>query len=169
MAMISFRPSPFRGRVLHGGRWDGCGHRLRGDPGTVAAVMASFASHRSGTALPHLRAGTGASRPRCEPRAAVRAGPSSPLPLRSPRTRTPPACGSSGPHPCGCQSLPRRRFPGQPDAAQAQPGRTGFSAITFIGFPGRPEWADPGQRWSPYAAAPGKARARYRTARCRLH
>jgi len=117
-------------------------------------IIAPSASHRSGTAPLHLRAGTGASRPRCEPRAAVRAGPSSPPPLRSPRTRTPPACGSSGPHPCGCQSLPRRRFPGQ---AQAQPGWTSVSAITFIGFPGRPERVDLGQRRSPYAAAPGQS------------
>jgi hypothetical protein len=119
-------------------------------------VIAPSASHSSGTAPPHQRAGTGASRPRCEPRAAARAGPSSPPPLRSPGTRTPPACGSSGPHPCGCQSWPRLRFPGQPDAAQAQPGRTGVSVITFIGFPGVGRNADPGQRWSPYAAAPGQ-------------
>jgi hypothetical protein len=117
-------------------------------------IIALSASHRSGTAPLHLRAGTGAFPPRCEPRAAARAGPSSPPPLRSPRTRTPPACGSSGPHPCGCQSLPRRRFPGQ---AQAQPGWTSVSAITFIGFPGRPERVDLGQRRSPYAAAPGQS------------
>jgi hypothetical protein len=35
--------------------------------------------------------------------------------------------------------LPLRRIPGQPDGAQAQPGRTGVSAITFIGFLGTPE------------------------------
>ena len=98
-------------------------------------VIVPAASHRSRTAPPHLRAGTAASRPRCEPRAAARAGPSSPPPLRSPGTRTPPACESSGPHPCGCLSWPRRRFPGPPDTAQAQLGRTGVSVIRFIRFP----------------------------------
>jgi hypothetical protein len=116
----------------------------------------ALAARRSGTAPLHLRAGTWASRPRCEPRAAARAWPSSPPLLRSPGTGTPPACGSSGPHPCGCQSRRWRRLPGPPGAGQAQPGRTGVSAITFIGVPGRPERVDPGQRWSPYAAAPGQ-------------
>jgi len=102
-------------------------------------VIALSASHRSGTAPPHPRAGTGAFRPRCEPPAAARAAPTSPPPLRSPGTRTPPARGSSGPHPRDCPSLPLRRIPGQPDGAQAQPGRTGVSAITFIGFLGTPE------------------------------
>ena len=82
-----------------------------GGAGSGIPVIASSASHRSGTAPPHLRAGTGASRPRCELRAVARAAPTSPPPLRSPGTRTPPAYGSSGPHPCGCRSLPRRVVP----------------------------------------------------------
>jgi len=110
---------------------------------------------------PHPRAGTAAGRPHCGSRAAARAAPRSPPPPRSPRTTTPPAGASSGPHPCGHQSL----------AAAANPGLAGrvvragrpdeCRAITFIGVPpaGRSELVR-GRRWSPCATVPGQGPGR---------
>jgi hypothetical protein len=58
-------------------------------PASAAAV-----GPRPGTAARHRRAGTGAARPRCEPRSARRAAATWPPSPRSPRTGGPPAVGS---------------------------------------------------------------------------
>jgi hypothetical protein len=73
MAMISFRQRPSGpGRMLSGSRWDGCGHRLQGDPGPAGRVSAPSRSSGSlvgrneliGTALVTHATGPGKARAR---------------------------------------------------------------------------------------------------------
>jgi hypothetical protein len=90
------------------------GPRMVGAPGS-SAVTVTASRRRCGRAPPRRCAGTGACRPHCGAPGAVRAAPTSPPPPRSPRTATPPACASSGPHlgrSCGpAPSLSRTSVP----------------------------------------------------------